>query len=54
MKHLKTWICAACGSNQPITGQYPDECWSCEGHEFITDEIKIPDTARVGTEDSQL
>jgi len=54
MKYLKTWACVACEAIQPSTGEYPTECWKCGGGEFIRDEIKIPDSAHVGTEESEL
>lgn len=53
-KYLKHWACVACQSIQPGTGEYPEECWSCGGKEFLRDEIKIPGTANVGTEGSTL
>jgi hypothetical protein len=54
MKYLKTWRCVSCDANQPITGEYPTKCWTCDGLQFIRDEITIPDGADVGTEESEL
>lgn len=54
MKYLKAWICAECGSIQPSTGEYPTWNCRCGGTEFIRDEITIPSSANVGTEESEL
>lgn len=51
---LKCWKCVECMAIQPETGEYPTCCWSCDGSDFIRDEIKIPSNANVGTKESEL
>jgi len=56
MKYLKAWVCAACGCIQPELETHECPTWDCRcgASEFIRDEITIPDTAQVGTKESEL